>query len=190
MPLACQMANDVWDDDSWYALSTRLIELAREAGALAVLPVALLLGMTIQLLAGEFAMADSMALRGRGSRRATSNPVGPVRPLAARGLAWPGSRSRSADRGRQRRDGGARRGTVADRRLLGDGDAQQRLGPLRRGAGRGRKGQRIPRRAGVGQLVDGRADRGSRPDRAARAGRQCPAALVEDNAMPLAPTGR
>ena len=41
MTLACQIANDVWDDESWRALSARLIELAREAGALAVLPVAL-----------------------------------------------------------------------------------------------------------------------------------------------------
>ena len=88
MPLACQMANDVWDDDSWHALSTRLTELAREAGALAVLPVALLLGMTIQLLAGEFAMADSMALEAEAVARATSNPVGPYGPLLL--AAWRG----------------------------------------------------------------------------------------------------
>jgi hypothetical protein len=41
LPLACRMSPDVWDDQSWYALSTRLIELAREAGALTVLPAAL-----------------------------------------------------------------------------------------------------------------------------------------------------
>ena len=39
MPFACRMAQDVWDDESWYALSTRLVGLAREAGALTVLPV-------------------------------------------------------------------------------------------------------------------------------------------------------
>ena len=48
LPLACRMAHDVWDDESWHALSARLIELAREAGALAVLPVALRAGMAIQ----------------------------------------------------------------------------------------------------------------------------------------------
>jgi hypothetical protein len=36
--LACRLSRDLWDDESWYVLSTRLIELARRAGALAVLP--------------------------------------------------------------------------------------------------------------------------------------------------------
>ena len=88
MPLACRMANDVWDDDSWHALSDRLIELAREAGALTVLPVALLLGMTIQLLAGEFAIAASMAQEAGAVARATRNPQSPYGPLLL--AAWQG----------------------------------------------------------------------------------------------------
>jgi DNA-binding CsgD family transcriptional regulator len=88
MPLACRMANDVWDDDSWHALSTRLIDLAREAGALTVLPVALFQGMTIQLLAGEFAMAASMAQEAGAVARATRNPEGPYGPLLL--AAWRG----------------------------------------------------------------------------------------------------
>jgi hypothetical protein len=86
MPLACRMANDVWDDDSWHALSARLIELARAAGALTVLPVALLQGMTIQLLAGEFAMAASMAQEAGAVARAMRNPEVPYRPLLL--AAW------------------------------------------------------------------------------------------------------
>jgi DNA-binding CsgD family transcriptional regulator/tetratricopeptide (TPR) repeat protein len=88
MPLACRMANDVWDDDSWHALSARLIELARGAGALTVLPVALLQGMMIQLLAGEFATATSMAQEAGAVARATRNPEGPYGPLLL--AAWRG----------------------------------------------------------------------------------------------------
>ena len=123
MPLACRMAHDVWDDESWYALSARLIELAREAGALTVLPVALLQGMTIQLLAGEFAAAASMAQRPRPSPGRRAIRWGPT-AAAARRLEGPGNRSRPADRGRHDGDGGPRRRTVADRRSLGDGGAQ------------------------------------------------------------------
>ena len=41
---------DVWDDESLYVLSTSLVGLARQAGALAALPEALLVGMGAQLL--------------------------------------------------------------------------------------------------------------------------------------------
>ena len=88
MPLACRLANDVWDDDSWHALSARLIELARGAGALTVLPVALLQGMMIQLLAGEFATATSMAQEAAAVARSTRNPEGPYGPLLL--AAWRG----------------------------------------------------------------------------------------------------
>ncbi len=88
MPFACRMAQDVWDDESWYALSTRLAGLAREAGALTVLPAALLQGMTIQLLAGELARAASMAQEAEAVTQATGNPVGPYGPLLL--AAWGG----------------------------------------------------------------------------------------------------
>ena len=41
LPFACRMSRAAWDDESWHALSARLIELARQAGALTVLPEAL-----------------------------------------------------------------------------------------------------------------------------------------------------
>jgi DNA-binding CsgD family transcriptional regulator len=88
LPLACRMSQAVWDDESWYVLSTRLIELARRAGALAVLPGALLQGVAIQLSAGEFAVAASMATEAETVARATGSPVGPYGPLAL--AAWSG----------------------------------------------------------------------------------------------------
>lgn len=77
LPLACGISRDVWDDESWYTLSTRLIEHARQDGALAVLPAALLTGMPIRLLAGELTTAVSMAEEAEAVGRATANPVGP-----------------------------------------------------------------------------------------------------------------
>ncbi|MGH3257187.1 MAG: helix-turn-helix transcriptional regulator [Streptosporangiaceae bacterium] len=88
LPLACRVARDVWDDESWYALSNRLIELARRAGGLTALPVALLSGAAIQLLAGELATATSMAGEAEAVAHATGNPVGPYGPLLL--AAWEG----------------------------------------------------------------------------------------------------
>ena len=42
LPFACQMSRAAWDDESWHLLSARLIELARQAGALTALPDALI----------------------------------------------------------------------------------------------------------------------------------------------------
>ena len=66
LPLACRLARSAWDDQSWDVLSARLIELAREAGALTALPAALLEGAAVRLAAGEPAMAAAMVARGRG----------------------------------------------------------------------------------------------------------------------------
>jgi len=88
LPLACRVSHDVWDDESWYLLSARLIKLARGAGALAVLPVALRLGAGIQLLAGEFAAATSIAAEAEAVGRATGNPVAPYGRLML--AAWKG----------------------------------------------------------------------------------------------------
>jgi DNA-binding CsgD family transcriptional regulator len=88
LPLACRVSHDVWDDESWYTLSTRLIELAREAGALTVLPVALLLGVAIQLLTGKSAMAASLVHEAETVAQATGSPVGPYGPLLL--AAWGG----------------------------------------------------------------------------------------------------
>src|SRR6202042_1055302 len=41
LPLAGRLSAEVWDDHSWSVLSARLIELARDAGALSLLPAPL-----------------------------------------------------------------------------------------------------------------------------------------------------
>jgi DNA-binding CsgD family transcriptional regulator len=73
LPLACRMAHDVWDFDSWSVLSARLVDLARETGALSVLPSALLLRMSNRVRAGEVAAADSLVMEAAGIGEATGS---------------------------------------------------------------------------------------------------------------------
>jgi DNA-binding CsgD family transcriptional regulator len=60
LPLACRMAHNAWDFDSWYVLSAKLVDLARETGDLSVLPSALLLLLSNRVLAGELAFTDAL----------------------------------------------------------------------------------------------------------------------------------
>jgi DNA-binding CsgD family transcriptional regulator len=88
LPLVCRMSRDAWDDDSWYVLSARLIELARQAGALTVLPAALLEGVAVRLAVGDPAMAASLTREAAAVARVTGNPVGSYGPLLL--AAWAG----------------------------------------------------------------------------------------------------
>ncbi len=48
----------LWDDESWYAINARQLALAREAGALARVPMGLITGAVIDAWSGEFAKAS------------------------------------------------------------------------------------------------------------------------------------
>ncbi|MFF4616028.1 ATP-binding protein [Nonomuraea jabiensis] len=60
LSFACRMAHNVWDFDSWSVLSARLVDLARETGALSVLPPALHMLVSNRALAGELSVADEL----------------------------------------------------------------------------------------------------------------------------------
>ena len=94
LPLACRAAHDVWDDESLYVLSTSLVALARQAGALAALPEALLVGMGLQLLVGELATAAPMAEQAEAVARVTGSSLGPYGPLVL--AAWRGRDSETS----------------------------------------------------------------------------------------------
>ena len=51
-------ANVLWDDETWHALNVRQVELARDAGALARLPIDLT-ASTVSRALGDFARAAS-----------------------------------------------------------------------------------------------------------------------------------
>ena len=57
---ACRVAMKLWDDESWFVLSTRAVQLARDVGTLTVLPHALNLHAGIHIFAGEFATAEAL----------------------------------------------------------------------------------------------------------------------------------
>ncbi|MGP3963414.1 helix-turn-helix transcriptional regulator [Nonomuraea sp. 3N208] len=73
LPLASRMAFNVWDFDSSTVLSTRLVDLARERGALSVLPSALLQLVSNRILAGELAFADTLIAEAQTIGEATGS---------------------------------------------------------------------------------------------------------------------
>ncbi|MEV7804470.1 AAA family ATPase [Microbispora sp. NPDC088329] len=73
LPLASRMAFNIWEFDSYLALSARLVDLARETGALSVLPSAILLHVSARVLAGELAVADSLAAEAAAIGEATGS---------------------------------------------------------------------------------------------------------------------
>jgi DNA-binding CsgD family transcriptional regulator len=61
--LAGQAAAFIWDYDSWDLLTARQVQLARDAGALTVLPVTLSMRAGVHLFAGELNIAASLVDR-------------------------------------------------------------------------------------------------------------------------------
>ncbi|MDV3129512.1 LuxR family transcriptional regulator [Mycobacterium sp. 21AC1] len=61
LPLACRLAHNIWEFDDWSVLSATLVKLVGDAGALGVLPSALLLRLSNRVYAGDLAAADSLA---------------------------------------------------------------------------------------------------------------------------------
>jgi DNA-binding CsgD family transcriptional regulator len=94
LPFACQLARAAWDDDSWHALSARLITSARQLGALAVLPDALHDGTVLRLSGGETEQAAELAREARTVTEATGNPLEPGGGLLV--AAWRGQDAEAA----------------------------------------------------------------------------------------------
>jgi DNA-binding CsgD family transcriptional regulator len=80
--IAVQVARDLWDDQSYDALCTRLIESARGAGALSVLPVALTSRMGMYLFTGELAEAAVLLGELEAVTEATGSRLPPYGALA------------------------------------------------------------------------------------------------------------
>ena len=86
--LASVTALHLWDDQKWDALSSRHVELARGAGALSELPLALSSRAYMQLFAGELTAAASLTEEVQAATEATG---GNLAPYVALGLAaWHG----------------------------------------------------------------------------------------------------
>jgi DNA-binding CsgD family transcriptional regulator/tetratricopeptide (TPR) repeat protein len=80
--LACNTADLLWDDESRHVLSARHVELARETGALTVLPMALGMRVGVHLYAGELAEAASLIEEMRAVTEATGTHLAPYAALS------------------------------------------------------------------------------------------------------------
>jgi DNA-binding CsgD family transcriptional regulator len=72
--LACRLAQDLWDDELWYGLATRGVRLARETGALHLLPNAANYLAAANVHAGAFATAAVLVDEVEAITRATGLP--------------------------------------------------------------------------------------------------------------------
>jgi hypothetical protein len=86
--VATHTAHDLWDDEGWEALSTRHLQLARDVGALGLLPIAIAQRVGMHLHAGEFAAAAALVEETEAITEATGADLPPYSALAL--AAWQG----------------------------------------------------------------------------------------------------
>ncbi|MFV9457839.1 helix-turn-helix transcriptional regulator [Rhodococcus sp. NM-2] len=86
--LASRVASDLWDDESLDEVATLQVRLARSAGALNVLPIALNYRADVYVHAGEFAAASALIDEAEAITQATGNP--PLRYTSLMLAAWRG----------------------------------------------------------------------------------------------------
>jgi DNA-binding CsgD family transcriptional regulator len=91
--LACPVAPepvapDLWDDETWNRLTARAVALARDSGALTVLPLALTSRASVDVHAGEFAAASALIEEADAISEATGNA--PLRYTSLLLAAWRG----------------------------------------------------------------------------------------------------
>lgn len=93
---ACHSAHDLWDDEAWHELSARHLRLAREAGALGLLPLALAQRAALHLHTGEFAVAAALAEETEVITKAAGNDLPGYAALAL--ACWRGRAAEAGER--------------------------------------------------------------------------------------------
>jgi ATP/maltotriose-dependent transcriptional regulator MalT len=84
--LASRTAVYMWDDEAWNALATRHVRLARESGALTLLPLALNMRMSADTFSGGLAAAASLREELRAATEATDSRLPPYGVLVVTAL--------------------------------------------------------------------------------------------------------
>ncbi|HEX5437795.1 MAG TPA: AAA family ATPase [Gemmatimonadaceae bacterium] len=87
------MAPDLWDDEAWHELAIAAVRLARDAGALATLPLALSYLATVHVHAGEFDAASALIQEADAITESTGNA--PLRYTSLALAAWRGDATRT-----------------------------------------------------------------------------------------------
>ena len=86
--LACRIARALGDDASWDELTDRQVQLARDAGALSLLPIALIERFGVQLFLGDLAAAAALVVEAEAVIAATGSHLAPQGAIAL--AAWRG----------------------------------------------------------------------------------------------------
>jgi DNA-binding CsgD family transcriptional regulator len=110
--IRCRVAMELWDDETLHVLAAREIQLAREAGVLSELPIALCFRAASKLLAGEFASAATTLEEARAIPDTAANTPIPYTSILL--TAWQGAEPRTSD---------AIAAAMADAGARGDGRA-------------------------------------------------------------------
>jgi DNA-binding CsgD family transcriptional regulator len=87
--LACRLAQDLWDDELWDVLATRGLRVARETGALSLLPIAATYRASLHVHAGEFDAASALIEEADAITQATE--MAPLKYAALMLTAWRGN---------------------------------------------------------------------------------------------------
>ena len=141
--MAARVAVELWDDELWHSLAARQTQLARDAGALSVLPLALNILVSSYVHAGEFSWAEALLEESDTITEAT----GAARLIYGALTLPPSARGRSADVGvdqqQPSRRSRARRGTSDHGNRVRVGRLVQRARPIR-GRARARRAAPAP----------------------------------------------
>jgi DNA-binding CsgD family transcriptional regulator len=93
--LACRLAQDLWDDELWYELATRGLRVARETGALRVLPIAATYRASLHVHAGAFDAASSLIEESDAIIDATD--MAPLKYASLMLAAWRGNEAEAVE---------------------------------------------------------------------------------------------
>ena len=109
--LACRLAQDLWDDELWHVLATRGVRVARDTGALNLLPNALNHLAAFNVHSGAFATAAALIDEVDAITQATGLP-----PLKYAACMLAAARGDQAQALLRRTRGGVRRSAARARR--------------------------------------------------------------------------
>src|SRR5215216_5382464 len=93
--LACRLAQDLWDDELWEVLATRGLRVARDAGALGVLPIAATYRASLHVHEGAFGAAASLIDEADAITQATD--MAPLKYASLMLAAWRGDEAAALD---------------------------------------------------------------------------------------------
>jgi DNA-binding CsgD family transcriptional regulator len=93
--LVGRVAQDLWEDESWEVLCARHVQLARQAGALSVLPIALRSRIFVHSVAGELDEGTLLTEEVKGVSNATGTQLAAYGSVAL--AAWRGDEVRTRE---------------------------------------------------------------------------------------------